>query len=191
MGTAERYLSEIGGRCRDAMKLLTAVILMKSPQDLGTSSGNARLAAAVANRLFLDPAPDPLHRQFAADHEADVLCVIARLAFDGEYCSVLSGAMYNTCYGRYVDTGHRIGLLVHPYLGFVRALNAFAAGAEPLTLALAFIPHVGDAASAPLLQLCRLGLYRALPNSPDSNAIAARIEQFSVARGYGAVFQGQ
>lgn len=147
-----------------------------------------RVSAWTANEFFSTPSSrqEPL---VPAEELMVTTLSIGLLSLDEEYCRALTGALFNFCYGRYLETGHRIGLLVHPFLGFVRALNAVAAGREPPQLATSFAPSVGEEAMIPLLKLCRpLEMFRALPHSPDPMLLHRAILDLGERRGYGALF---
>jgi hypothetical protein len=90
----------------------------------------------------------------------------------------LTCAVYNFCYGKYVDSGHKVGMLMHPFLGFVRGLQEVIRSNEPVSFLDSFYPKVGDENVSPLVNLWLLGLYRPLPYTPDSKLMMQEISRF-------------
>jgi hypothetical protein len=139
-----------------------------------------KLAVAVTNYLFCDepPADATEARSFAAKHQAMIESKARELADDESVCRVLTCAAYNLCYGKYVDSGRKVGLLINPYLGFVRALQEVINGNESAEFLYSPYSKVGRDNVEPLMKLWGLGLYRPLPYTPDPKTMMDEIIKF-------------
>jgi hypothetical protein len=177
----ERYLSEVGAQTYNIMKVTLYALLKKRYEDEYESKFAVRLAGAVANYLFCDqPAAEAgaEGRSFATQNEALIATKARELARDEALCRALTCAVYNFCYGKYVDSGRKVGLVLHPFLGCVRALQAVIDGKEPVSILDGFYTKVGRDNVEPLLRLWQLGLYRRLPYLPDSKVIMDEVALF-------------
>jgi hypothetical protein len=120
----EAYLSKIGRESHDAMKVVLFELLRTRYRAVYDEEFAAKLAAAVANFLFCDgPKNDETGAQsFGAANEALIKSRAEELSTDDALCRALTCAVYNSCYGKYIESGGRVGLLLAPFLGYVRAL---------------------------------------------------------------------
>jgi hypothetical protein len=128
--------------------------------------------------LFCEITAYPELRPFASENRALIESRAKELSIDDILCWALTCAMYNFCYGRYVDSGGKIGMFSHPFLGYVRALREVATGRERASFLDSFKLKVGEKNVTPLLNLWLLGLYRPLPYTPDSKVMIDEIVSF-------------
>ena len=101
-----------------------------------------------------------------ARHDRALIEARAKALGDEEaLCQALTCAVYNFSYAKYVESGRKTGLLFHPFLGYVRALqrNQF-----DITSRLSDSQKIPPEGFLPLLHLSRLKLMRPLPWTPDS-----------------------
>ena len=174
MHAVEKYLSDIGRQTGDAMKLLIYNIISNRYRDRDGIEYSKTFAASVANLLFCEE-PDVKFKPFLETNETAIENCLTELSNDEAFCKALTGAEYNYCYGKYVESGRNVGFLFHPFLGYIRALNAFMLDKEPITFVQSFYDQVGHENIAPLMFLCQKGLYRILPNTPDSKEMANQV----------------
>jgi len=173
----ESYISKVGIQSANAMKVILYKLLFKRYQSEHDEDFAASLAAAVANYIFCsEPAEE--FKSFAIKNNELIESKCKELSTEDSLCRALTSAIYNFCYGRYVDSGRKIGLLVHPFLGFVRSVRRVMEGKEPVSFLESLYPTVGPENVQPLLNLCWLGLYRSLPNTPDSKEMMEEIARF-------------
>ena len=189
MPFVERYLSKIGTDTHDAMKLILVEFLRKRYQAAYEPWFAVELAAAVANYLFCDQTQaDPTEaRFFAIPYEELITSEAKELSKEDALCRALTCAVYNFCYGKYVDSGRKVGLLFHPFLGFVRAVQEVRSGKEPVSFLDSLYPKVGYENVKPLLNLWLLGLYRTLPYLPDSKLMLDEVVLFGKSVGSSVV----
>ncbi|MGC2196939.1 MAG: hypothetical protein WA628_19850 [Terriglobales bacterium] len=177
MAFVETYISKVGVQSGNAMKIVLYNLLHKRYQWANDTEFAGKLAAAVANYLFCDE-PTGDAQSFAKINHALIESSAKDLSSEESLCRALTCAVYNSCYGRYVDSGRKIGLLVHPFLGFVRGLQEVINAKERPAFLESFYPKVGYENVKPLLNLWLLGLYRALPYTPDSKLMMDEIARF-------------
>jgi hypothetical protein len=173
------YLSNVGTQTHDAMKVILCKLLMNRYRAVDADFA-VKLAVAVANYLFCDkPSPDAGEaRSFATANEPLIRSLAKELSSDEALCRALTCAAYNFCYGKYVDSGRKVGLLFHPFLGFVRSLQEVVRGNEPVSFLDSVYTEVGRENVEPLLNLWSLGLYRLLPYAPDSKLMLDEVMMF-------------
>ncbi len=144
-------------------------------------------AAAVPNYLFCCEPTTAELQPFAKKNDALIESKAKELTNEDALCRALTCAVYNFCYGRYVDSGRKIGLLVHPFLGFVRGLQEVINANEQAGFLESFYPKVGHENVKPLLNLWLLGLHRPLPYTPDSKLMMDEIVRFGKSIGSSVV----
>ncbi len=180
MSFAATYLSNVGTQTHDAMKMILGKLLLNRYRALYDADFAVKLAVAVANYLFCDKPSPPASEalSFATANEALIKSKAKELSSDEALCRALTCAAYNCCYGKYVDSGHKVGLLFHPFLGFVRSLQEVIRGKEPVSFLESVYAEVGYENVGPLLNLWTLGLYRLLPYAPDSKLMLDEVLLF-------------
>ena len=146
-----------------------------------------KLAASVVNRLFCETADDTELRSFAEENMTLIETKAKELATEDPLCRALTCAIYNFCYGKYIDSGGKVGMFSHPFLGYVRALQEVINGKEPASFLESFESKVGEKNVAPLLNLWFLGFYRPLPHTPDSKLMLNEVISFGGAVGSSVV----
>jgi len=189
MSFVERYLSSVGTETHDAMKLILGKLLLNRYRAIYEADFAVKLAVAVANYLFCDqvPADATEARSFATSNEALIKSNAEELSKESALCQALTCAVYNFCYGKYVDSGRKVGLLFHPFVGFVRSLQEVVRGNEPISFLDSLYPKVGHENVEPLLRLWLLGLYRTLPYLPDSKLMMDEVVLFGKSIGLSLV----
>jgi hypothetical protein len=178
MAFVETFISKAGVQSGNAMKVILYNLLYKRYQSAYDDEFAGWLAAAVANYLFCDVPKNADGQSFAKENQALIESKAKELSKEHGLCKALTCAVYNACYGRYVDSGRKIGFLVHHFLGFVRALQEVVNAKEPASFLESFYPKVGHENVEPLLNLWLLGLYRPLPYTPDSKLMLDEIVRF-------------
>jgi hypothetical protein len=174
MQNVNKYLSDIGKQTNNAMKLLIYYMISDRYKNRFNIDDSKTFAASVANSLFSEETEIKFKPFYDANITEIENCLI-ELSKDDVFCITLSGAVYNSCYGKYVESGHNIGFVFHPFLGFIRALNAFIMDKQPITFVQSFYDKIGYENIAPLMFLCQKELYRILPNTPDSVKMANQV----------------
>ena len=178
MAFIESYISKVGIESVNAMKVILYELLHKRYRTEYAEDFSGKLAAAVSNYLFCSEPTEEEFKSFAIENSELIKSKAKELSVDESLCRALTCAVYNFCYGRYVDSGGKIGFLSAPFLGFLRALQRVMDGRESLDLLDSFYPKVGRENVRPLLNLWWLGLYRPLPNTPDSKRMMEEISLF-------------
>lgn len=181
MSFIERYLSDVGLQSHDLMKLALSKLLFLRYDALYDEGFATKLSVAVANYLFSDepPATATDARAFATEKKGLIKSKAEELSKEDFLCHALTCAIYNVCYGSYVDSGRKVGLILHPFLGFVRALQEVMSGNEPLSFLDPLYQKIGYKNVEPLVNLWRLGLYRPLPHTPDTKIMLDEVMKFS------------
>jgi hypothetical protein len=164
------YLLKLGMATGDKMKFaLYAVLRPRYEAEYGDSEYAGKLAAAVANFLFMGMHPfDPdwaEKNKFASDNESVIehQAGTIREWADESLCVALTAALYNYCYALYIQSGGRVGILGSKYLGYIRAMQ------DPRYLMLedGFFPDKLEV-KIPLDFARAKGLLRPLPHTPNS-----------------------
>jgi hypothetical protein len=178
MAFVENYLSKIGVQTGNVMKTALFELLVSRYRAAYEADLADKLAASVVNRLFCETANDAELRSFADESTALVESKVKELSSEDALCKALTCAVYNFCYGRYVDSGRKVGMLSHPFLGYVRALQEVASGNERTNFLEALESKVGEESVRPLVNPWLLGLYRPLPSTPDSKLMLDEVAAF-------------
>ena len=178
MAFVENYLSKVGVQTGNAMKASLFELLVRRYKGTHDPEFSEKLAASVVNSLFCETSDNDELRAFAKENEALVKSKAKELAVDEPLCRALTCAIYNFCYGKYVDSGRKVGLVSHPFLGYVRALQQVIEGKEPASFLETFESKVGENNVLPLLNLWFLGLARPLPPNPDSKRMMDEVASF-------------
>jgi len=179
MAFVESYLSKIGVQTGNAMKLVLFELLLKRYRGEYTDDVPDKLATAVVDYLFGEQSKYAEVRAFLAESRNLVDSKARELYNEPMLCQALTCAMYNYCYGKYVDSGGKVGFLVSPFIGYMRALQRVVTGGEPASLLDSFESKVGRENVAPLYNLWTLGLYKPLPQTPDSKLMMDEVVSFA------------
>jgi hypothetical protein len=183
MPSVENYLSKVGAQTGNGMKRILFDLLLARYQAADKTDFADKLAASVVNRLFCETGDEPELRSFAEANTALIETKAKELSAEDPLCRALTCAIYNFCYGKYIDSGGKVGLFSHPFLGYVRALQEVINSKEPASFLESFESKVGEKNVAPLLNLWFLGLYRPLPYTPDSKLMLNEVVSFAKAVG--------
>jgi hypothetical protein len=178
MPFVENYLSKVGLQTGDGMKRILFELLLTRYQVADKTDRADKLAASVVNCLFCEVTNNSELRSFAEENRTLIESKAKELSAEGILCRALTCAVYNFCYGKYVDSGGKVGMFFHPFLGYVRALQEVVNGKEPASFLESFESKVGQRNVAPLLNLWLLGLYRPLPHTPDSKLMMDEVISF-------------
>ena len=178
MSFVERHLSKVGAQSHDLMKASLFELLRKRYLDSYERDFAQRLATTITDLLLCDQPANPEYGSFIDENESIIDSRVRELSSEEPLCCALTGAIYNSCYGKYLDSGRKFGFLFHPFLAFVRALQEVIGGKEPESILHLFYRNVGFENVEPLLNLRRLGLYRLLPHLPNSQVLMDEIIAF-------------
>lgn len=179
MAVVEAYLSKAGVQTGNAMKLVLFELLLKRYRNRFAGDIPDKLASAVVDHLFGETSKYPEVKTFNDENMGLVDSKARELCNEPMLCQALTCAMYNFCYGKYVDSGKKVGFFASPFLGYVRALQQVMTGAEPVSFLSSFEAKVGRENVAPLYNLWALGLYRPLPYTPDSKLMMDEVVSFA------------
>jgi hypothetical protein len=180
----DNYVSKVGVETGNLMKRVLFGLLSTRYGVSDKTIFAEKLAASVVNFLFGEAADNPELRSFAQENGALIESKAKELSTEEALCRALTCAIYNFCYGKYVDSGGKVGLLVHPFLGYCRALREVIVGKESLRFLESFEAKVGYNNVVPLSNLWLLGLYRPLPYTPDSKLMMDQVVSFAKSVGW-------
>lgn len=175
MSVVEKHLSKVGRISHDRMKVALFQVLLSRYRPAYGEDFAEYLAAAVANHLFSDEASEG-GKAFATANDALIKAKARELSKEDALCRALTCAVYNYCYGKYVESGRKVGLLFHPFLGYVRMFQRVVHGKESARALDS--SDVGPENILPLVNLLALGLYRDLPFTPDSKLMLDEVVSF-------------
>jgi hypothetical protein len=180
MSLVERYISKVGAQTGDTMKVILFELLVDRYRCRPTDKGDRaeKLAACVVDYLFCETSKHSELQSFTSENAALIESRAKELASDENLCRALTCALYNFCYGKYVDSGRKVGIFFHHFLGYVRALQEVIACREPASFLNSFEVKAGANNVAPLLKLSLLGLFRPLPHTPDSKLMMDEVASF-------------
>ena len=163
------------------MKFILRELLLSRYRAEYDSDYADKLVASVVSVLLCESTntqPTLVNDDEWFDEQTLIMSKVDELAKEDSLCRALTCAMYMVSYGKYVDSGRKIGLLSHPLLEYVRALNRTRSNRERLEIPDGFYSKVGSDNVAPLLNLRLLGLYRPLPDTPDSDLMVSEVLSF-------------
>jgi hypothetical protein len=178
MGVPETYLSKVGVQTSNSMKLALFEVLLKRYRSTFEGDLAEKLAASVVDSLFCERAVNPELQKFVAENGALIGSKAKELAKEERLCRALTSAIYSFCYGKYIDSGGKVGMFSHPFLGYVRALQQVIGGKEPISFLESFESKVGRTSVRALFNLWELGIYRYLPYTPDSKLMMDEVSVF-------------
>ncbi|MGH9688506.1 MAG: hypothetical protein ACRD5K_15590 [Candidatus Acidiferrales bacterium] len=172
------YIVAIGMQSADTMKFALHQFL--KPRYSAENSTDepdfaGRLAAAVANYLFEVDAFWP-SSEFAMRNQAAIEAKAAELRDQELVCQALTCAVYNFSYAKYIERGKKIGILFHPFLAYVRALQS---NQFDVMTRLTQSNRVPPESFLPLVRLWGLRLMRHLPWTPDSKRMFEEVALFA------------
>jgi hypothetical protein len=176
MGFTDKYIIELG-KATEALTsaVLCMILFAKYEEEYGSGTDTdfpASLAAAVTNVVLnYDPASQQ-GADFLQENDHLIQEKAKELSRDGELCALLSGAVYNMCYARFLALGGKRGLIINRFLGFVRALNNETKARSPRPAASTLqncLEWLGEQqpAAVPLVNLSALGLFVPLSYNPN------------------------
>jgi hypothetical protein len=184
MAVVEKYLSKVGVQTGDGMKRILFGLLLARYRLTDKTDFADKLAASVVNSLFVETANDAELRSFAAENTTLIESKAKELSTEDPLCRALTCAIYLFSYGKYIDSGGKVGMFSQPFLGYVRALQEVIDGKQPTSFLNSFESKVGHRNAVPLSNLWRLGLYRPLPYTPDSKHMVDEVIVFGQSVGW-------
>jgi hypothetical protein len=116
--------------------------------------------------------------QFASENGAQIEKEVNRLSPENRLCSILSGAAYNICYGRYIKAGGSRGIFSNLYITHIRTL--FEMQYQELYLKTA--EQIGEIDSwilKPIDAMMRYGVLRRFPRNPNERDYFTAIHNFA------------
>lgn len=145
----------------------------------------ARLAAAVTNRIFGEKPTGEAATSFAAENSSLIDEHARGLASDDALCSLLSGAAYNTSYGRYIAAGGSRSMFSNKFLTYIRTLSRFHDRDYEATRqkTAAQIAELGGSILGPIEAMLSLGIFRPLSDNPNERSFYDAVHQFAVDTG--------
>jgi hypothetical protein len=182
--SVENYVSKAGLQTGNGMKRILFELLLTRYRVADKTDHAEKLAASVVNYLFCETADNAELRSFSEESRSLIESKAKELSADSQLCRALTCAMYIFCYGKYIDSGGKVGMFSHPYLGYVRALQEVINGKERASFLESFEAKVGQRNVAPLSNLWLLGLYRPLPYTPDSKLMMDEVVSFGTSVGW-------
>lgn len=175
MRRLEDYILNVGVQTSNTMKFILHELLSKRYTQSHDPAFAGKLAAEVANYLFEGAVVWWPNSEFARQNRQYIEAKAMELIDEEPLCQALTCAVYNFCYAKYVEEGGKIGLLFHPFLAYVRALQR---NELDVTARLANSKKVPPEAYLPLLHLSLLKLMRPLPWTPDSKRMLDAVVAF-------------
>lgn len=143
------------------------------------------LAAAVTNRVFGEKPTGQTGAAFAEQNKDLIDSHAQQLASDDALCSRLSGAAYNTSYGRYIAAGGSRGMFSNKFLTYIRTLRRLH-DSDCDTIrrkTAAEIKSLNEDILGPVESMICLGILRPLPDNPNERNFYDAVHQFAASTG--------
>lgn len=172
----DRYILQIARATRDELVVglyayLTAKFENTEPEDFARM-----LAVTVAALVVDDPSDEPEFASFREENSDRVEKELSRLALRSEICELLSGAVYNIGYGRYVQAGG--GRLINRYLGFIRADAQKSNDRHLICKMRDDLDRLSPSIRQPISRLDRFLIWRSRPSNPDERSYYEAVKSF-------------
>lgn len=170
----EKYISEIGEKTGELLKEIIHKLVVIHYKSILSEKELHSLSNIIILHIFGESFRNDEQKMLFDQNNTLIEVLFSNFAKNETICEAFTNAMYNYCYGKYVDSGRKIGLFICPYLGYIRALNDSMKHKEdssfPKRYAIVrkFQNNVGFLNVFPFTILCQNNLYRILPNLPDS-----------------------
>jgi hypothetical protein len=206
------YIVKIGTATENEVKFALSHFLHKRFTEEGTFDrlpcpdgkdaeilGVVSVVCALFGEIILDRSPSGLFRQsgemayaqesipeetvrFASDNTLKIEKAARSLSSDHKLCSILSGAAYNTGYGRYVYTGGSRGFFSNLFITYIRTLY------EPNCDDLCFktyskICDLSPSILAPMNAMMHFGILTRFPHNPNERDYYAAVHEFAFSMG--------
>jgi hypothetical protein len=179
LGFTDKYILQIAAETeRIAPVMLYKIVYDKfRPHHNQSDQKTSIIAAAVTNKILCNKPSNEVGVTFLRDNLSEVCDKASSLSSDRKLCGILSGAAYNIAYGRFLRSGGKRGLLMNPFLGFVRALSQSYSATGPQAMdAYSTWRQYQDALQGqrdsvePLVNLHGLELFIPLEHNPNERA---------------------
>lgn len=185
------YIRKIGLATENEAKLALFCHLEAEYSKLGAFQGDvpAALAGAVTNKVFGEEAAAEESREFTKNNPDLIGTYARRISEDGDLCRLLTGAAYNTCYGRYLRAGGKRKMFSNPFLAYIRA-NRDLTSSSNRQIAKDLYIEISTVSShilEPMDAMQALGILRLLPHSPNEREFYNAVHKF--ARHVGVKFE--
>jgi hypothetical protein len=143
------------------------------------------LAVAVTNRIFGEKPTGEIGTTFEAQNKDLIESHARQLALDDSLCSCLSGAAYNTSYGRYIAAGGKRGMFSNKFLTYIRTLSRLHDGDYELIRAKTAmeIKGLNGVILNAIESMMALGILRPLSDNPNERKFFDVVHQFAVSTG--------
>jgi hypothetical protein len=144
-----------------------------------------RLAVAVTNGVFGEKSNVAAATAFAAENSDLIKNHASKLASDDTLCSCLSGAAYNTSYGRYVAAGGSRGMFSNKFLKYIRTLSRLHDRDYEVIRqnTAAEIVALNPTILAPIEAMLSFAIFRPLSDDPNERSFYDAVHQFAVDMG--------
>jgi len=184
--STESYLTQICTSTEAQAKPSLYMFLARQYVNKGLEDRQAaRLAAAVTNRIFGEKPTGEIGVAFAAENSQLIDEHARKLASDDALCSVLSGAAYNTSYGRYIAAGGTRSMFSNKFLKYIRTLSRFHdRDYEAIRQhTAAEISALNGNILSPIEAMLSLSIFRPLSDNPNERSFYDAVHQFAVDMG--------
>jgi hypothetical protein len=185
--STESYLLKICSATEDEAKTgLYMFVLRQYVNKAGLEEEQAtRLAVAVTNGVFGEKSNVEAATAFAAENSDLINNHASKLALDDALCSCLSGAAYNTSYGRYIAAGGSRGMFSNKFLKYIRALSRLHDRDYEVIRqnTAAEIAALNPTILAPIEAMRAFGIFRPLSDNPNERSFYDAVHQFAVDMG--------
>ena len=184
--STESYLKQICSATEDQAKPGLYMFLVRQYMNKGLEDRQAaRLAVAVTNRVFGEKPTGETGVAFVAENSQLIDEHARKLASDDALCSVLSGAAYNTSYGRYIAAGGTRNMFSNKFLTYIRTLSRlhdrdYEAIRQKTA---AQISELDRTILSPIEAMLSLAIFRPLSDNPNERSFYDAVHQFAVDTG--------
>jgi len=178
---ADDYICKIGIATENTAKLALFHFLWREYQRAGHDEEFAGgLAGCVTDKVFGEELHGGPKIGFAKHNGELIESHASEIAKNEGLCRILTGAVYNICYARYLNAGGKRTMFSNPFLAYIRAGRDLTSRTnrhidiDMYSEIVALGPHI----LAPMEAMRALKIFRTLPYSPNERAFYDAVCQF-------------